>query len=155
MIGTFDNEAAEPGRPLYQGYAVKPYPVLFGDAPSAFVDGHAWVMPVKARTAAQMAAVTRLIRFLAQHEIVWTRSGHLSSFQAVIDSSAYQTQPHRRDLMAITAYGQGLPRDVQRQFAVQSIVSEEMAAAITGAKPVERALHDAESRVDDMLENLS
>ncbi len=155
MIGTFDNEAGEPGRPLYRGYAVKPYPVLFGDAPSAFVDGHAWVMPVKARTPAQMAAITRLIRFLAQNEIVWTRSGHLSSFQRVIDSSAYQTQPHRRDLMAITAYGQGLPRDVQRQFAIQSIVSEEMAAAITGAKPVERALRDAEHRVDDMLENLS
>lgn len=155
MIGTFDNEAAEPGRPLYHGYSVKPYPVLFGDGPAAFVDGHAWVMPAKARSPRQMAALVRLIRFLARHEIDWTRSGHLSSFQAVIDSPAYQAQPHRKDLMAITAYGQGLPRDVQRQFAVQSIVSEEMAAAITGAKPVDRALRDAEHRVDDMLANLS
>lgn len=155
MIGAFDDEAAEPGRPLYHGYTVKPYPVLFGDAPSAFVDGHAWVMPVKKRTPAQEAAVMRLLKFLAAHEGEWTRSGHLSSMEAVINSPAYQSQPHRRDLMAITAYGQGLPSDVQRQFAIQDIVSEELASAITGAKPVEQALTDAQTRVDDMLTNLS
>ncbi len=155
MIGTFDNEASQPGRPLYHGYSVKPYPQLFGDQPAAFVDGHAWVMPAKARSPQKMAATVRLLRYLAQHEIDWTRSGHLSSLQSVIDNPVYQAQPHRKDLMAITAYGQGLPRDLQRQFAIQSIVSEEMAAAITGAKPVERALKDAEGRVDDMLANLS
>ena len=155
MIGTFDNEASQPGRPLYNGYAVKPYPVLFGGGPSAYVDGHAWVMPVKKRTAAQMAATLRLVRFLAAHEADWTRSGHLSSFQKVIDSAAYRDQPHRRDLMAITAYGQGLPPKVQRQLAIQAIVSEEMAAGITGAKPVDQALSDAEHRVNDMLANLA
>jgi len=155
MIGTFDNEAGQPGRPLYHGYSVKPYPELFGDQPAAFVDGHAWVMPAKTRSPQTLAATVRLLRFLARREIDWTRSGHLSSFQRVIDDPAYQAQPHRKDLMAITAYGQGLPRDVQRQFAIQSIVSQEMAAAITGAKPVEQAMKDAEGRVDDMLANLS
>ncbi|MGN6365391.1 hypothetical protein [Asticcacaulis taihuensis] len=85
----------------------------------------------------------------------WTRSGHLSSLQAVIADPAYQSQPHRRDLMAITRYGQGLPIDVQRQFAIQDMLSEELAAAITGAKPIEQALQDAGTRINDMLTNLS
>lgn len=155
MIGTFDNEASQPGRPLYNGYAVKPYPELFGGGPSAYVDGHAWVMPVKKRTPQQTAATLRLVKFLAVHEVDWTRSGHLSSFQKVIDSDAFRDQPHRRDLMVITTYGQGLPPNVQRQLAIQAIVSEEMAAGITGEKPIDQALKDAEHRVNDMLANLA
>lgn len=155
MIGAFDAEAATPGRPLYKGYTVVPYPVLFGDRPAAFVDGHAWVMPVKHRTPEQAQAVMRLLKFLSVHEADWTRSGHLSSMKAVITDPAYQAQPHRRDLMAITSYGQGLPIDVQRQFAIQDMLSEELAAAITGAKPIDQALHDAETRINDMLTNLS
>jgi multiple sugar transport system substrate-binding protein len=155
MIGAFDAEAATPGRPLYKGYTVVPYPVLFGERPAAFVDGHAWVMPVRDRTPEQTQAVMRLLKFLSVHEADWTRSGHLSSMKAVITDPAYQAQPHRRDLMAITSYGQGLPIDVQRQFAIQDMLSEELAAAITGAKPVDQALHDAETRINDMLTNLS
>ena len=155
MIGAFDAEAATPGRPLYHGYTVMPYPVLFGDRPAAFVDGHAWVMSVKPRTPEQTKAVYRLLRFLKTHEADWTRSGHLSSLQAVIADPAYQSQPHRRDLMAITSYGQGLPIDVQHQFAIQDMLSEELAAAITGAKPIEQALQDAETRINNMLTNLS
>ncbi len=155
MIGAFDAEAATPGRPLYTGYTVVPYPVLFGDRPAAFVDGHAWVMPVRERTPEQTKAVMRLLKFLSAHEADWTRSGHLSSMEAVINDPAYQAQPHRRDLMAITSYGQGLPINVQRQFAIQDMLSEELAAAITGAKPVDQALEDAETRINDMLINLS
>lgn len=73
----------------------------------------------------------------------------------MIADPAYQSQPHRRDLMAITRYGQGLPIDVQRQFAIQDMLSEELAAAITGAKPIEQALQDAGTRINDMLTNLS
>jgi multiple sugar transport system substrate-binding protein len=155
MIGAFDAEAETPGRPLYHGYTVMPYPQLFGSRPAAFVDGHAWVMPVKVRTPQQTQAVYRLLRFLKQHEADWTRSGHLSSLEAVITDPAYRAQPHRNDLLPITSYGQGLSIHVQRQFAIQDMLSEELAAAITGAKPIDQALHDAEIRIDDMLTNLS
>lgn len=155
MIGTFDTEAAQEGRPLYRGYRVKPYPRLFGQADPAFVDGHAWVMPRKDRTPAQEAATYRLLKFLAAHEADWTRSGHLSSMQAVADDPQWRAGPHRRDLVAITNYGQGLPTDVQRQFAIQEMLSDELASAITGLKPIDQALADAETRINDMLGNLS
>ena len=38
-----------------------------------------------------------------------------------------------------------------RQNAIEGIVGEEAAAAFTGQKSVERALADAERRVNDML----
>ncbi len=155
MIGAFDNEASQRGRPLYHGYSVMPYPELFGGGPSAFVDGHAWVMPVKARSAAQTRAAYRLLTYLAANEQQWTRSGHLTSMERVAADPAYRAQPHRADLVAITSYGRGLPIDVQRQFAIQDVVSDEMAAAITGLKPTDKALSDAEKRIDDMLTNLS
>lgn len=155
MIGTFDTEAAQAGRPLYHGYRVKPYPRLFGQADPAFVDGHAWVMPRKDRTPAQEAATYRLLKFLSAHEADWTRSGHLSSMQAVADDPQWRAGPHRRDLVAITNYGQGLPTDVQRQFAIQEMLSDELASAITGLKPIDQALADAETRINDMLGNLS
>ncbi len=155
MIGAFDDEAAQPGRPLYHGYSVMPYPELFGGGPSAFVDGHAWVMPVKARSPATTAAAWRLLKFLSAHEVQWTRSGHLTSMEAVASDPDYLAQPHRQDLVAITGYGRGLPIDVQRQFAIQDMLGDEMAAAITGQKPVDRALADAERRINDMLTNLS
>jgi multiple sugar transport system substrate-binding protein len=155
MIGAFDNEAAQPGRPLYKGYSVMPYPELFGGGPSAFVDGHAWVMPVKERSSAQTEAAFRLLKYLAQHEVQWTRSGHLTSMEAVALDPNYRDQPHRADLVAITSYGRGLPISVQRQFAIQEMLSDELASAITGLKPTGLALSDAERRINDMLTNLS
>jgi multiple sugar transport system substrate-binding protein len=40
---------------------------------------------------------------------------------------------------------------VQRQFTVQQIISEEMESAITGRKPIDAALADAERLIDDLL----
>ena len=43
---------------------------------------------------------------------------------------------------------------MQRQFAIQDIVGEEMSAAITGQKDVDAALADMESRVNELLANI-
>ncbi len=56
--------------------------------------------------------------------------------------------------MEVTKIGTGLPSKVERQFAIQDIIGEELAAAITGAKDVDAAMADAESRVNEMLANL-
>jgi multiple sugar transport system substrate-binding protein len=47
--------------------------------------------------------------------------------------------------------GRPLPSGVQRQNAIEGLVGEEVAAAINGQKPVDRALADAERRVNDLL----
>jgi multiple sugar transport system substrate-binding protein len=154
MIGTFEAESHTPGRPLADGYAVVPYPRIFGTQDAAFVDGHAWVVPHRDRTPAQRAAVYRLTKFLADHDYDWSRTGHLPTLQAVIDSPRFKALPHRQAIAPLATIGQTLPPQVQRQFAVQDIIGDEMASAITGRKPIDTALADAERRVNDLLFHL-
>ncbi|HVQ09929.1 MAG TPA: extracellular solute-binding protein [Allosphingosinicella sp.] len=150
MIGPYDQEAASAGRPLQGHYAVLPFPRLWGND-AAFVDGHAWVMPRRERTPEQRRALARFLRFLAANNFEWTRTGHLPAFQAVLATPEFRALPHRADIAAMAATGAQLPDYVRRQSAIQGLIGEELEAAVTGIKPVEQALADAERRVNELL----
>ena len=150
MIGPYDEEAATPGRPLHGGYAVLPYPRLWGRE-AAFVDGHAWVMPKRERTPAQEAAVSRFLRFLADHNGEWARTGHLPAVDAVLGRPEFNRLPHRSDIADMARTGAQLPDYVRRQSAVQGLIGEELESAVNGGKPTDRALVDAERRVDELF----
>jgi multiple sugar transport system substrate-binding protein len=154
MIGSFEAENRTKGSALYQGYTVYPFPKLYGGRDAAFVDGHAWVMPVKKRNAFQEKAVYRLMKFLADHDDQWARTGHLPAYTAVIESDAFKALPHRANIAPLSRTGQALPAAVQRQFAVQDIIGDELTSAITAGKPAGEALSDAEDRVNDLLFHL-
>ncbi len=150
MIGPYDAEANTPGRPLYKSYAVVPYPAIYG-RPAAFVDGHAWVMPKRERSAEERKAISAFLGFLARHNYDWTRTGHLPAFKAVLEMPQFKALPHRSEIAAMAATGGQLPAYVQRQSAIQGLLAEEIEAAVTGLKPVDRALKDAERRVNELL----
>jgi multiple sugar transport system substrate-binding protein len=150
MIGQFEAEANTPGRPLYKGYTVYPYPKLWG-AEVSYVSGHAWVVPRRERTAEQRRAIACFFRFVADHNFDWARTGHLPAFQAVIDSPAFRALPHRANIAPIASTGRPLPGGVQRQNAIEGLVGEEVAAAFNGQKSTKRALADAERRVNELL----
>jgi multiple sugar transport system substrate-binding protein len=152
MIGDYDREAHREGSALYNGYAVTPWPQIFPDRDVSFVDGHAWAMPKRPeRTPEQTEAVYRLLRFFGDHNYDWSRTGHIPTLTAVIDSPGFQALPHRSEIAKLSETGAPLPPDVERQFAVQDIIGDEMASAITGRKSIDRALADAEHRVNDLL----
>jgi multiple sugar transport system substrate-binding protein len=150
MIGSFEQEAETPGRPLYRSYAVFPYPHLWGE-PVEFVSGHSWVVPTRKRTPAQRSAIARFFRFMAAHNYDWARTGHIPAFQAVLDDPRFKALPHRADIAPLAAIGRPLPTEVQRQSAIEGLVGEEMAASNTGQKTPARALADAERRVNELL----
>lgn len=149
MIGPYDEAAKAKGSRL-GGYAVVPFPKLWGKS-AAFVDGHAWVVPADNRGPADRAAIARFLGFIAQYNKDWVRTGHLPAFHAVLGSPSFITQPHRKDIAAMAATGQQLPDFVQRQSAIQGLIGEELEAAVTGIKPVDVALADAERRVNELL----
>jgi multiple sugar transport system substrate-binding protein len=153
LIGDFEAESRKPGRPLSNGYAVVPWPQLY-ERDATFIDGHAWVVPVRDRTPHQRDAIFRLLRFIADNDFEWSRTGHLPAYTAVIESERFNALPHRSEIARISTTGMPLPSAVQRQFPIQDIIGEEMAAAITGHKPVDAALADAEHRVNDLLFHL-
>jgi multiple sugar transport system substrate-binding protein len=150
MIGSFEQEATTPGRPLYRSYAVFPYPRLWGQHVE-FVSGHSWVVPTHKRTPQQRAAIARFFKFMAAHNYDWARTGHIPAFEAVLNDPRFKALPHRSDIAPLAAIGRPLPSYVQRQNAIEGLVGEEMAAGFTGQKPVPRALADAERRVNDLL----
>lgn len=154
LIGDFEAESRKAGRPLSNGYAVTPFPQLFPARDATFIDGHAWVMPARKRTPQQRDAVFRLLKFFADNDFEWSRTGHLPAYQSVIESERFNALPHRSEIARISTTGTPLPSSVQRQFSVQDIIGEEMAAAITGHKPVDAALADAEHRVNELLFHL-
>lgn len=149
MIGGYDTEAARPGSALNGHYAVAPFPTLWGHD-AAFVDGHAWVMPRADRAPAERAAIARFLKFLASYNYDWSRTGQLPAFEAVLATPAFRALPHRSDIASITRTGAQLPDGVQRQGAIQGLIGEELEAAVTGIKPIEKALADAERRVNDL-----
>lgn len=150
MIGSFQQEATTPGRPLHDSYAVFPYPRLWGEHVE-FVSGHAWVVPARERTPAQRSAIARFFRFMAAHNLHWARAGHLPAFQSVLESPEFKALPHRTDIAPLATIGRPLPTYVQRQSAIEGIIGEEMAAGFIGQKPVRRALAEAERRVNQLL----
>ena len=150
MIGSFEQEANTPGRPLYKSYAVYPYPRLWGKHVE-YVSGHSWVVPTRKRTPQQRAAIARFFRFMAAHNYDWTRTGHIPAFKAVLDDPRFKARPHRADIAPLASMGRPLPGYVLRQNAIEGIVGEEAAAAFTGQKSVPQALAAAERRVDQLL----
>jgi multiple sugar transport system substrate-binding protein len=153
LISDFDVQARLPNRPLSDGYAVMPFPQLY-ERDAIYIDGHAWVLPVKERTSQQRAALFKLLKFLADNDYHWARTGHLPSFEPVIESERFNALPHRSELAKLSSIGAPLPSAVQRQFPVQDIIGEEMAAAVAGHKPIDAALADAEHRVNELLFHL-
>ena len=150
MIGSFEQESETPGRPLYKSYAVYPYPRLWGEHVE-FVSGHSWVVPARKRNARQREAIARFFKFMAAHNFDWARTGHIPAFKSVLDDPRFKALPHRADIAPLASIGRPLPSYVQRQNAIEGLVGEEAAAGFTGQKPVERALADAERRVNQLL----
>jgi multiple sugar transport system substrate-binding protein len=151
VIGDFDSESRKPDRPLSNGYTVYPFPQLFPGRDATYADGHSWVMPVKERTPKQREAAFRLMKFLADHDFEWSRTGHLPAFRAVLESERFKSLPHRQNIAKLAVTGTPLAPEVQRQFALIDIIGEELAPAIAGQKSIDAALADAEHRVNDLL----
>jgi multiple sugar transport system substrate-binding protein len=150
MIGQFETEEKAAGKPLHKAYAVRPYPQLYGRN-VMFVSGHAWVVPKRKRTEAEKRAIVDCFRFMAALNADWARTGHLPALRSAVEGPAFLSLPHRRDIAEVATIGRALPDGVMRQNAVEGLVGEEMAAAMTGQKPVVQALRDAERRVNEFL----
>ena len=154
MVQDFDAAAHDPESPLYKGYAVVPYPQLFARNVT-FADGHNWVMPHDpGRTPAEHAAALRFLEFFAEHDKDWARTGHMPAFERVIESSTWRALPHREALAEIARTATPLPKEIRRQFPIETIVGQEAAAAIAGNKSIDQALADMQRRVDAVLQHI-
>lgn len=155
VVGDYNAESLKAGTALNKsGYSVYPYPQLFGGTHAQYADGHTWAVSQEERTPEQVAAIGKFLKFFADNDFEWSRTGHLPAYKAVIDSAEFKALPHRDTIAAVADLGRPLPSAVQRQFAIQDIIGEEMSAAISGQKDTDAALADAETRINELLTNL-
>lgn len=154
LIGDFVAQSEKEGTPLAKGYTVYPVPQLYPGRDSTYADGHSWVIPRKDRSPEQNAAIGKLFKFLADNDFQWARTGHLPAVKAVFDMQEFKSLPRRDNIVEVAQTGRSLPGAVQRQFAIQDIIGEEVGAAVNGDKTVDEALGSAESRINDLLANL-
>jgi multiple sugar transport system substrate-binding protein len=154
MIGTYDQASRQADSPLYGGYEVVPFPQLYPARDVTYADGHSWAVPAAQRDPRKMQAIGRLLRFLWQNDYEWSRTGHLPADAGVIGSAGWRALPHRTQIAQLVDTARPLPPGVQRQFLVQRILCEEIESAMTGQKPIDTALADAERRVNELLFNL-
>ncbi|GGE11971.1 hypothetical protein GCM10011390_33910 [Aureimonas endophytica] len=155
VIGDYTAASRTAGTALNKGgYAVYPFPQLFPGRKAQYANGHAWAVSRKDRSAEESAAIAKFLSFFEKNDFEWARTGHLPAVRAVLDQPEFQSLPHRDTLAPIAALGTALPSTVQRQFAIQDIVGQELGAAVTGQKEIGAALSDMEARIDEMLANL-
>ena len=155
MIGTYEQASKQPGSPLAGGYTVVPYPAALSGPRRHLCRRPLLGGPERATQRRRRSrAIFRLLRFLRDNDFEWSRTGHLPAYQDVIDSARWRALPHRAEIAKLVDIAEPLPPGVQRQFLIQQIISEEMESAITGQKPIDAALADAERRVNDVLFNL-
>jgi multiple sugar transport system substrate-binding protein len=155
LIGSYEAQSHEAGNAISDGgYTVYPIPQFFGGKDSTYADGHGWVVPTAKRDDEKMEGIGKLFKFLADNDFQWARTGHLPAVKAVFDMPEFQGLPHRDNIAKIAQTGESLPAEVQRQFAIQDIIGEEVGSAVNGDKSIDDALATAEARINDMLDNL-
>ena len=149
VVDFYHAQAADPNVPLSE-YYVADFPTLF-DVPATWASNHLWVIPAPvAADAEQLDAALALLAHINEHNLAWSRTGHLAVRTSVLESDAYTNLPHR-DEYAGTA---DIARDVQpvvRYDAVQDVLNRELQAIWLTGKPVEQALSDADAAVQDLL----
>ena len=151
MIGSFEQEAETPGRPLYKSYAVFPYPRLWGQRVEYRQRprlGHAG-----AQANARAARGDRAL--LQVHGGARLRLG-ADRAHPRIQGGARQIRGSRRFRTARTSrrsrrWGARCPATCFGKTRSRASSARKPAAAFTGQKTVPQALAEAERRVDVLL----
>ena len=149
VVDFYHTQAADPNVPLTD-YYVADFPTLF-DVPATWASNHMWVIPSPvARDAEKLEAGLALLAHINDHNLAWSRTGHLAVRTSVLESDAYTSLPHRDEYTGTA----DIARDVQpvvRYEAVQDVLNRELQAIWLTGKPVDRALADANDAVQDLL----
>lgn len=148
MVNEFDAQVRDADAGLKNLY-VAPYP-QFGETPAVWGGSHTWVVPLGPNAdPARVRAAIQYLKFFHDNQLAWSRTGHATVRQSVLESPEYQALPHHDEYAAFANQVVYFPK-VLWVTAVDQILHEETQAAILGQKTPEQALEDAQSRLMDI-----
>lgn len=143
----YDREASNIETSLAD-YDVADFPTLFGK-PATWGDAHLWVVPadLRNREPETFEAAMDLLGWINEHNSDWARTGHLAVRNAVLESKAFTTLPHRLDYRQSGEITYDLP-PLQSYDAIQNALMRQLQAVWNGEKTLDDALTDAEAEID-------
>lgn len=133
-------------------YRVADFPTIY-DEPAVWANSHLWVVPRSGdEDPAGYRAALEYLRFLNDHTADWAAgTGHLAPSLSGLASEVVQSAPQRQNYEATaTTVARQVPA-IPNWQAVEDILKEEFESTWLTGKTVERALADAQSRVDEVL----
>jgi multiple sugar transport system substrate-binding protein len=127
------------------------YPT-FGNEPAWWANSHVFVLPrQRNRDERRVEASLAFIDWMTNNTIMWTEAGHIPPRRSVIESEEYQGLAHRPLKDPVLLEHVVYPPLVVQLNEIENAVIEELQGALLRQKTVERALADAEKRVNAIL----
>ena len=149
-VDNYDTQAAS-GAVALKNYAVSDVPALMGPEPAVWADSHLWVIPADAsRPAEEQEAAVALLKFFNDNNFQWSRTGHLSVRQSVIDSPEFAALPHRSQYANTSLIARAVPTTTNQRAIFNAMMTDFNAMWLTGAEP-QAALDAAQSGVERIL----
>ena len=148
-VDNYTTQAAS-GKAGLKNYVVANLPKLFSQD-ATWADSHEWTIPVDPnRSPEEKTAALAFLKFIYDNNYEWSRTGHLSVRQSVIDSDKFKALPHRSEYSDTSKIAHALPM-IQNQRAIQDVMLSELNAIwLTDADP-KTVLGQMQSRVDQTL----
>lgn len=132
-------------------YYVGSFPTIF-DIGATWADSHMWSLPanLKSRDSAKYDAAMKLTKFIWDHSIDWSRTGHMSFRKSVIDSAEYKNLPHRSEYSETASIMADTPHAI-KYGAIQDLVGNNLIAIMTGEKEIDATLKDVNNKMKKLL----
>ncbi len=144
------NSQAESGSVPLKNYVATNLPALMGE-PAVWADSHMWVIPRdEARPAEEQEAAVAFLRFLNDNNFEWSRTGHLSVRQSVIDSPEFAALPHRTNIANTSQIARAVPTTQNQRAIFNAMMADFNGMWLAGAEP-QAALDAAQSGVERIL----
>ena len=147
VVNFYDEQTKDPESGL-QEYYVSSFSQIY-DKPAAWASTHAWIVPQGLEADTQKLNATMIFfKFLNDNNFHWARTGHLAVNQSVITGEGYNSLAHRDEYAAFADDAVVMPRS-NWVTAFETVIDEEIEAALLGDKTPEEALEAAQSRLAD------
>ncbi|ABM04232.1 carbohydrate ABC transporter substrate-binding protein, CUT1 family [Psychromonas ingrahamii 37] len=131
-------------------YQVADFPTLF-KTPATWADTHMWVVPAKtAKNKAKFDASLGLLAWINNHNLDWSRTGHMAVRNSVLNSEEYQELDHRDEYIATKDRATDTPPST-KYGAIQDILNRELQSIWLTGKSVDMALEDAQYDIEDIM----
>lgn len=132
-------------------FGVAPFPTLYNNE-SSWANSHSFVVPVQRGTIDEekFDAIFEFVEWMTANSYQWALAGHIPTRYSVLESEEFQALPYRPDYAAQIETVAYLPQHIHI-LEIETAVSEEVMAAVSGAKSVDDALRTMEQIIGNLI----